>query len=230
MQSKITLIGMYNFDNTLFDELTFPAGINRDLAINRILEKSEEFELVYADFDYLKDRIGIWGKLWERTFSKWYEALNIDYEPLYNYDRYEEYEDTKANDFNNSSSSNSVDSVNAKSNSTTSTGSESSSNTTNKVSAYDDADFSNKEYETAGAETKQNGVDSSSSSQSALNNASTTSSGKSGETIKHTAHLYGNIGVTTSAQMLKEQLDVVEWNLYEHISDIFIDEFCILVY
>ena len=210
MQSKITLIGMYNFDNTLFDKLTFPAGINRDLAINRILEKSEEFELVYADFDYLKDRIGIWGKLWERTFSKWYEALNIQYDPLYNYDRFEEYEDTKNNGYKNESSSES----------STETGSESSSSVTNQVSAYDDADFTNKEYEEAGAETSQTGTGS----------ATSNSSGSSDETIKHKAHLYGNIGVTTSVQMLKEQLDVVEWNLYEHISDIFIDEFCILVY
>ena len=210
MQSKITLIGMYNFDNTLFDELTFPAGINRDLAINRILEKSEEFELVYADFDYLKDRIGIWGKLWERTFSKWYEALNIKYDPLYNYDRFEEYEDTKDNNFTNSSSSSS----------STETGSESGSSTTNQVSAYDDADFTNKEYEESEAETSQTGY----------GRASSSSNGNSGEIVKHKAHLYGNIGVTTSVQMLREQLDVVEWNLYEHISDIFIDEFCILVY
>ena len=210
MQSKITLIGMYNYDNTLFDELTFPAGIDRDLAINRILEKSEEFELVYADFDYLKDRIGIWGKLWERTFNKWVEALNIDYDPLYNYDRFEEYEDTKKNGFKNESSSES----------STETGSESSSSVTNQVSAYDDADFTNKEYEEAGAETSQTGTGS----------ATSNSSGSSDETIKHSAHLYGNIGVTTSTQMLKEQLDVVTWNLYEHISDIFIDEFCILVY
>lgn len=210
MPAKITLIGMYNFDNTLFDELTFPAGIDRDLAINRILEKSEEFELVYADFDYLKDRIGIWGKLWERTFSKWYEALNIKYDPLYNYDRFEEYEDTKNNGFNNQSTSNS----------STETSSDSSSDVTNKVSAYDDSDFTNKEHETAGAETSQNGV----------GHANSKSSGSSDETIKHKAHLYGNIGVTTSVQMLREQLEVVEWNLYEHISDIFIDEFCILVY
>lgn len=210
MQSKITLIGMYNFDNSLFDELTFPAGIDRDLAINRILEKSEEFELVYADFDYLKDRIGIWGKLWERTFSKWYEALNIKYDPLYNYDRFEEYEDNKANGFKNTSYSDS----------STETGSESDSNTTNQVSAYDDSDFTNKEYEESGAETSQTGT----------GHAESNSSGSSDETIKHKAHLYGNIGVTTSVQMLREQLDVVTWNLYEHISDIFIDEFCILVY
>ena len=210
MQSKITLIGMYNYDNSLFDELTFPAGINRDLAINRILEKSEEFELVYADFDYLKDRIGIWGKLWERTFNKWVEALNIDYDPLFNYDRFEEYEDTKNNGFNNQSTSDS----------STETSSDSSSDVTNQVSAYDDSDFSNKEHETAGAETSQNGK----------GHANSKSSGSSDETIKHKAHLYGNIGVTTSVQMLREQLDVVEWNLYEHISDIFIDEFCILVY
>ena len=210
MQSKITLTGMYNFDNTLFDNLHFPAGIDRDLAINRILNKSEEFELVYSDFDYLKDRIGIWGEIWERTFKKWAEALNIEYEPLYNYDRYEEYEDTKKNGYKNESSSES----------STETGSESSSTVTNQVSAYDDSDFTNKEYEEAGAETSQNGTGTSTAN----------SSGSSDETIKHKAHLYGNIGITTSVQMLREQLSVVEWNLYEHISDIFIDEFCILVY
>ena len=206
MQSKITLIGMYNYDNTLFDGLTFPSGITKDIAVSRILEKSEEFELVYSDFDYLKDRIGIWGKIWERTFTKWVNALSINYDPLYNYDRHEEYEDIKANDFQSTS------------NSVTSTGSESSSNVTNKISAYDDADFTNKEHETADAETSQSGVGSSSSS------------GTSGEKILHDAHLYGNIGVTTSQQMLKDELDVATWCLYDHISDLFIDEFCILVY
>ena len=210
MQSKITLTGMYNFDNTLFDNLHFPDGINRDLAINRILNKSEEFELVYSDFDYLKDRIGIWGEIWERTFKKWAEALDIEYEPLYNYDRYEEYEDSKKNGYTNTSSSES----------STETGSSSNSATSNKVCAYDTETYSNKEYEDANASTSQTGTGSSEAA----------SSGSSDETIKHKAHLYGNIGITTSVQMLREQLSVVEWNLYEHISDIFIDEFCILVY
>ena len=194
MQSKITLIGMYNFNNSLFDNLTFPAGIDRDLAISRIINKSEEFELVYSDFDYLKDRIGIWSRVWERTFTKWVEALSIDYEPLYNYDRYEESDDD------------------AKSHSSTLTSASTTSGTENKVSAYDADGYSNKEKVDASANTAQGGV------------------GDADSENHHRAHLYGNIGLTTSQQMLRDQLDIVQWNLYEHISDLFIEEFCILIY
>lgn len=55
-------------------------------------------------------------------------------------------------------------------------------------------------------------------------------SGTRAESEKHTAHLYGNIGVTTSAQLLREFLDVERFNIYEQIADLFVDEFCIMVY
>ena len=42
--------------------------------------------------------------------------------------------------------------------------------------------------------------------------------------------LSGNIGVTTSQQMLQSELDIARWNLYEHIADLFCSEFCIMVY
>lgn len=46
----------------------------------------------------------------------------------------------------------------------------------------------------------------------------------------HTARLHGNIGVTTSQQMLEAELTVAEWNIYEHITDIFVEQFCLMVY
>lgn len=55
-------------------------------------------------------------------------------------------------------------------------------------------------------------------------------SGSEQNTNIHTAHMYGNIGVTTSAAMLKEFYDIARWNLYEHISDVFISELLIPVY
>ena len=194
MQSKITIRGMYLFNNTLFDDLTFPAGIDRQLAIDRILNKSEEFEVTYSDFYYLKDRIGEWGRVWERTFERWVKALSVDYEPLYNYDRYEESDD------------------NATSHSSTSTSSSTTSGTENKVSAYDETAYSNKEKFDSSANASQGGV------------------GDADSENHHKAHLYGNIGVTTSQQMLRDELDIAVWNLYEHISDLFIEEFCILIY
>ena len=41
---------------------------------------------------------------------------------------------------------------------------------------------------------------------------------------------HGNIGVTTSQQMLQSELDIAKWNIYEQITDLFLSEFCIMVY
>lgn len=57
-------------------------------------------------------------------------------------------------------------------------------------------------------------------------NSTDDASGK--ETRK--GHTYGNIGVTTSQQMLQAELDIAKWNIYEHIKDLFMQDFCIMVY
>ena len=47
---------------------------------------------------------------------------------------------------------------------------------------------------------------------------------------KHIGHLHGNIGVTSSQEMLRQELDIAYWNLYEHITDVFLQEFVIPIY
>lgn len=46
----------------------------------------------------------------------------------------------------------------------------------------------------------------------------------------HKAHIYGNIGVTQSADMLRNFYDIATWNLYDHMSDVFASELLIPVY
>lgn len=48
--------------------------------------------------------------------------------------------------------------------------------------------------------------------------------------LTHDAHLYGNIGVTTSSQLQIEARSAERWALYENIAGLFISEFCIPVY
>lgn len=61
---------------------------------------------------------------------------------------------------------------------------------------------------------------------------SSTSSGSNSSTAgDHTGHLYGNIGVTTSAQMLNEEVDTrLRVNFYMILLNSFKEEFCIQVY
>ena len=47
----------------------------------------------------------------------------------------------------------------------------------------------------------------------------------------HKGHLYGNIGVTTAAQMIEGDITVREkYNLYNMIADCFATELCLLIY
>lgn len=82
------------------------------------------------------------------------------------------------------------------------------------VTAYDSDKYHNKE--------KTNTSGTSNSTGSSETNTDGTST--------HSGHLYGNIGVTTSQEMLREELDVQRFNLIQQITDLFITEFCIMVY
>lgn len=49
--------------------------------------------------------------------------------------------------------------------------------------------------------------------------------------LEHKAHLYGNIGVTTSQQMKEAQLNLArDYNIYDMIAELFCNEFCVGVY
>lgn len=204
-QMRLTLIGLYNYDSTLFDGMVLPDGIDADLVKNTILQKSGEFELLYPNIDYMKSMIQFWAKKHERTFEKWNEALNIKYDPLFNFDRHEEYSDVKGGNTKSSTKG-------------STTPPQTTTTNTDTVAAYDASTYQPKEQKTDQLTVQAAGSD------------STDSDGSYNEVIKHEARLYGNIGVTTSQQMLQSELDIARFNLYEQIADIFIEEFCIMIY
>lgn len=199
----LTITTMYNYDNTLFDGLNVPEDVDKDLLINEILMRSGEFEVTYPDFDFMKNQIAMWSKKHYFTFEKWVEALKAEFNPVHNYDRYEEYEDekkTKDNAISNSKSESKTDNT-----------------STDKTSAFDSSAFVNKD---------QNIIDS-----TVTDETNGTAENNGEEIIKHNAHLFGNIGVTTSVAMLSEFVGFYKnFNIYEQIANLFVDEFCIKIY
>ena len=57
-------------------------------------------------------------------------------------------------------------------------------------------------------------------------NASTNTTGN----LNRNAHMYGNIGITTSGTMLMEEIQVRKNNIYDLIADCFVTELCLLLY
>lgn len=188
--AKITLIGLSKYysqiGKSLWDGFTLPSGIDRDVLVDSIILRGGEFEVLYADPEFYKQAINAFFRKHNRTFTKWYEALQIEYNPLENYDRMEEWND-KATGKSNDKSSGSV---------------------TNKVSAYNTSNLQpvSKDDTTASSDTSMENEN------------------------KRTGRAHGNIGVTTSQQMLQSELDINAWNLYDHIADLFCDELTIMVY
>lgn len=193
-KAKITLIGLNNYcvskGYSLFDQVLIPSGIDRDMLIHAILLRAGDFEVMYPNPDFMQDVINSLFKRWYKTFAKWEKALNIEYDPLSNYDRKEEWTDNSRADTTTNSKSNSDDTL--------------------KVSSYDSDLMHDKE--------KTNG-----------NNQSDIVS-KSNANNKRTGRAYGNIGVTTSQQMLDAELTIARFNLYNQIADIIVRDICIMVY
>lgn len=197
--SEITLIGMNNYTD-VFANMVLPDGIDREILIDTIILKGGEFEPVWMNPDFLKTSIGSWSRKWYKTFEKWHTVLNINYEPLYNYDRYEEYEDNRTETAEGHDTS-------------VSTG---SGETDNGRSAYN-----------AGADYKKHDNAKVSSEGRNSSDSSTDVVGK----VTHKAHLYGNIGTTRSQEMVSDEIHLRgEFNVYELIADVFIKEFCIMIY
>ena len=84
----------------------------------------------------------------------------------------------------------------------------------NRVSAFDSDLYQPDSYNS----NTSNGNDESNTKTNSINNN------------KHVGRVHGNIGVTTTQQMLESELSLSAWNVYEHITDLFIEEFCIAIY
>lgn len=81
-------------DQTLFDLLELPDLIDKETVVDNILLQGGEFEVVYADPEFMRNAIGMWGRKHYYTFEKWATAQALTYNPLENYDRIEDWQDT----------------------------------------------------------------------------------------------------------------------------------------
>ena len=204
--AKFTLIGCYQYYNNqgldLFEKLTLPEGIDKDTLTSNILLKGGEFEVQSGSPVFIHDAIEIWAKVYEATFTRWLEALAIEYAPLENYDRMEHWTDA----LDGSGSSNSIGTLDT-------TYDDAVERT---KSAYDSSSYQPYDKVTTHATTDTDTTD---RTNTTIDNDS-----------EHNGRIHGNIGVTTSQQMLMQELDMGYWNLSERITQLFLQEFVIPVY
>ena len=101
MRATMTIAGLYNYDPTIFDYLKLPAGVNKDVIIFHIIEECGFNEILFPNPDYLKESIKNWSYGMQLTWLRFWDAINKEYDPLYNYDRTEQVDETLDGSGNN---------------------------------------------------------------------------------------------------------------------------------
>ena len=209
----MTVEGLYNYKNTLFSEFEVPNGMDKQIAIDTICMRSRELEVLYPNLEFFSMRIGMWSRKNQYNWKKLYDTTLLEYNPIENYDRMEDWTETDSETGTNSRNN---DIRNTISNEVTNSGNVTEQNTAFNAGLADHA------KEISNNNTNSNG------SGSTTENESGTS--KRDLTHKRTGRTHGNIGVTTSQQMIQSEREVAMFNIYDIIAESFVENFCLMVY
>ena len=236
--ATMSILGLYTYDNTLFDLMCWPNEFTQEdkqATINNILMEGAELEILYPDVPFMKSAIAAWSYKEKPVWQRIHTASLLEYNPLENYRRNEtesiETSKTEQHSGNDTTSHTGTESSTS-SNTNTTTGSDSGT-IDHKVTGYDS--------NTLVQQSQDSTTGSSSSQDTQSGNSAVTHNTQDqlthGEQIQHTGDdartllAYGNIGVTTSQEMLSQELDIApKLNTISTIVDSFIKRFCILVY
>ena len=223
--SLLTVEGLYNYDNTLFDGFNVPEGLVKQIAIDAILMRTRELEILYPDFTYMKNRITIWSNKYQINWKKLYDTTILEYNPIENYDRMENWTDT-----DDETSTSARDNTRNTTNSVKSTITNeviNSVNVTDQNTAFN-AGLTDHAKQITSGDTSENETITNTETGKDTENESV-NNGRTG-THTRTGREHGNIGVTTSQQMIQSERDLVVFNLYDVIAESFIENFCLMVY
>ena len=209
----MTVEGLYNYKDTLFNEFEVPYGMDKQIAIDTICMRSRELEVLYPNLEFFALRIGMWSRKNQYNWKKLYDTTLLEYNPIENYDRMEEWTDTDSETGTNSRNNNITNTINQE---VVTTGSLTEQNTAFNAGLADHAkEITDNDNITTG------------SGNTTENESGTT---KRDSTHARTGRTHGNIGVTTSQQMIQSEREVAMFNIYDIIAESFVDNFCLMVY
>lgn len=177
----LSILTLYNYDNSIFDGLTAPEGFTedeRDALIANILVECAELEVLIADPDAMKQAIKFWSVKQAPIWQHLYDTTQYDYNPIWNKDG--TYKEIETRDL-------------------ASTG-----QTINDVKGFNSNEWSDSDK-----------MD---------------SQGTDSGTITREHIEQGNIGVTTTQEMIRQERDIAAFNVMDLIIDDFKKRFCLLIY
>ena len=247
----ITLQNLMEFDNTLLDGITLPAGANLDQMKYAILYNYGEMQVVYPDWSVFRYCAENWFASHLSQLQHLFNDWEAEYNPVYNKDGY--YEETRTPDLHRSKTSSENEELkNSKSSKATNQGITSttenpgaviteSGSTTEQYKGFNSSAFSDVTKELPGKVSTASGTNtahvsnSDTTSGSESTNATNTRSGSETENETGTEsifrHEYGNIGVTMASQMLRDDRSFWEgFAFYDLAAKLFAVDNLVMIY
>ena len=221
--SLLSILGLYEAEPTLFDNMTLPEGMDKETVIDSILQDCMELEAVYTSPYAMKLMIGVWARRELPTFERVWKAEQAEYNPIENYDRHQT--DTREIEHSGDDITTGQNTGSASGQAETTTTGQVSETNLHKYVAFDAGTLQDQTQDI------RTGNSTNSEQSATTQNIShkLTHGEKVGETF--TSYIHGNIGVTTSQQMLESELELApKINTINYIVNSFKMRFCILVY
>lgn len=254
--ANLSVMGLYEWDNTLFDFFQIPSALNKETLINNLMAETAELETLYPNPVVLKNLIGVWSRKNIEVWNRLYATTQYEYNPIENYNRMETGTDngtgTTSHSGTDTRTRNKADGGTETANGThqiSSGGEDSVTGTDTKghwVAGFDSTASGQNDGLVKQTRDQDDGTTTTEYGRTENGtNSNQTIFGKTeketenltrGETItdskngSHTLHAHGNIGVTTTQEMIREQRQIETFNLYDIIIEDFKMRFCILVY
>lgn len=226
MRATLSILGLYQREPTLFDELELPGSMNKDVLIDNILYEAAPLEAYYPDPNFMKFMIGRWSFMNQSVWQKLYDTTVLEYNPIFNYDRTEEWSeneqmlDKRTLTGTEMETSTDNSSVEIKSSGTV--------KSELNVSGYNESSYVPREQTIETPDTLTSNTSETDRTVS-IDKNDTENMDRKRDNIR-TGRAFGNIGVTTTQQMIQQERETVLFNMYKVITDSFIERFCLMIY
>ena len=86
MSGTMSILGLYNYDSSIFEGLVLPNGVAKETVVNNILMECAELEIIYSDSDFMKFAIKNWSEKELETWTSLNDTFHKEYNPIWNVD------------------------------------------------------------------------------------------------------------------------------------------------
>jgi hypothetical protein len=230
MRATLDLMGIYNYDPTILDLMQIPSALDRQTLIDNLIMETAEMEILYSNADFLKSAIGSWSAKNLHVWEELYDTTQYEYNPIWNKDG--TILETITRNLSFSDDHTRTDNLKTEDDYTRTDDLKNTvdSTTTNSVYGFNSSTDAPADREVVDLDGTNTGTQRNAGSTSNTGTQRNAGNNTENGTISTARTEQGNIGLTSTQELIEKQRAVVAFNVMDVIIKDFMQRFCIGVY